>query len=466
MLFAGAGYQQQAGSVQYASALLQSNQSLLSPQDPYGNVRIPRLEQSNGTADSDGWITVSEFSSPVQYASLVGVPVTADLPDGQANYSIEASYLNFTCDQGQILDDNSWTAWRSILGLIWANETYANKTPMDTSEDDVRSFFLDTYLRFDDDERLGELEGLSYNTSWTPDSLLNATRSIVWGSYVPAGLMYTNCSVTYVHVEASVNCSSPRACAVSRIRPSQQDVRSIQATAFDIGTISSNFFDLFPLATGHNSQSGQSSPTEVFMSTLSSPFTSAAQRMAEQEFVDLLTLSATDFSARLSLVMSTYWQVSFGAVTYNGGIPPGAAVANTDWSDQSKVEGANDNSFIALSTTAQTTTTQRIWVCNFLWLALLLTSSIVVLLLGVVGMILKLRLKAPDMLGFVNSLTYDNQYVPLDAGCTVDGMDRTRFLYDLKVRVGDVCGTERVGHVAFAAAKSDVVGLSRSRLYV
>jgi len=246
----------------YASTLLESNQSLLEPRDTYGNVRIPRLEHLSGYADDQGWIDVSDISSPVQYASLVGVPVKADLRAGNANYSIEASYLNLTCNTAQNFSYWHTQQWKENTGLVWQPRVTANITPLgDEEESKFTSFFLDTFLRFNDDARLGEEYDVPYNASWASDPLLDATRSILWGSYVPNGMMTTNCSVNYVHVEAFVDCPTSNACAVSRIRPSQKDTRSIRLTPFDVDTTASMFFALLPYATGQSTPSGESSPT-------------------------------------------------------------------------------------------------------------------------------------------------------------------------------------------------------------
>lgn len=61
---------------------------------------------------------------------------------------------------------------------------------------------------------------------------------------------------------------------------------------------------------------------------------------------------------------------------------------------------------------------------------------------------------APDILGFVSSLTRDNRYfAPLPPGDSLlDGEQRARKLRNMKVQIQDVRPDSDVGHIAFARA--------------
>jgi hypothetical protein len=84
---------------------------------------------------------------------------------------------------------------------------------------------------------------------------------------------------------------------------------------------------------------------------------------------------------------------------------------------------------------------------------------------GGVALLLKHRTLGPEMFGFVTSMTYENPWMKISqGGTTLDAMERARLLQDIEVHVGDVCGDEDIGHIAFAAGVP-LRNLEKGRLY-
>jgi len=406
-------------------------------------------------------------TSPVQYASLVGIPVSGVFTAGSSNYTIESSYLSLACQPSINITNNRDLDWEKYLGFVWKNRTLTNQTsPFSGSGNYGTTFFLDTYLPFTD-ARYNLLVGQSSNATDQSDPLLNKTRQILFGSYLNSGMMLTNCTIDYVHTESLVSCPTADSCSVIRVRPSQSDTRPRWISPFDDNSIAYNFALNFPQAAGQNGQSGQSTPTEVFMSFLSSPYTGAASAASTQGFVNLFGLGSSELSARLSLVLSTYWQVSTGPTTYTAGLPANAnpVDVNDDNPVTEQASFVTNSEFVTLGGTSHNTTTRPIWVCSFVWASLLFASSSILLVVGLAGLVLKLRTRGPDMLGFVSSLTHDNVHVPLGGGGAVLGMERSRLLKNMRLKIGDVKAREEVGHIALAADGVHVGGLQRNRLY-
>ena len=207
-------------------------------------------------------------------------------------------------------------------------------------------------------------------------------------------------------------------------------------------------------------------------------------------FTDLSRLSPELFSKRLSLVLNTYYQLSTQPTGYFGGLSGNLSaygpdtLPNTDLNaylpsnlsatDHSFMDWyydfeANiqdiDSPFIGATTTAITSYKKEIFVCNYAWLALLMTSSTAILLTGSIALVLKRRTLGPEMFGFVSSMTYENPYIKIPTGGSMlDAMERARLLKDVPVCVGDVDGDEQIGHIAFAAG-IPVRKLERGRLY-
>jgi hypothetical protein len=87
-------------------------------------------------------------------------------------------------------------------------------------------------------------------------------------------------------------------------------------------------------------------------------------------------------------------------------------------------------------------------------------------LAAVVGVVARFFLVAPEVLGFVSSVTRDNPYVRVPGGgSTLDGLERARLLRDVRVRIGDV--GEAGGEAGYIAVGSEerVGGLMKGGVY-
>ncbi|KAF2736798.1 hypothetical protein EJ04DRAFT_562072 [Polyplosphaeria fusca] len=109
--------------------------------------------------------------------------------------------------------------------------------------------------------------------------------------------------------------------------------------------------------------------------------------------------------------------------------------------------------------------------CQRGWLAALYIATAAMLLAGVFGLVLEFSRKAPGFALNISSLTRDNPYIVLPrGGSTLDSIDRSRLLQDVRVRLGDVKPGDPVGYIAIASCdeKGRVVrlsGLERSRTF-
>lgn len=93
------------------------------------------------------------------------------------------------------------------------------------------------------------------------------------------------------------------------------------------------------------------------------------------------------------------------------------------------------------------------------WVTLLIAVSIILLLCSALSLILRLLIVAPDVLGYVSSLTRDNPYIitkPSDnGGSLLDGTDLARRLRDVRIKIADVAPDADVGHVAVVEISKD-----------
>lgn len=499
----------------YTAALLAPIETKTGPRDPWGNVKIPNLEYiKNVTSDTEGWVAVPGVLEPELYSSLVGLPIVGLPTDHTSSFSIEATYLTVDCSRFNQTPypgiNNSTNRGRTdfakldklVPGQVWLNKSLNN--PFEPSERRKASFFMDTNMGSpwsSDDPMyatlLGRLDGFvgHYNKSRLSSKETENPRELIYTSLYATtvdsnqfGLNIARCTLAQNHVEAMINCNGTQ-CAPVKVRKSLTDKRPAALTPFEHGVIMQGFAEQFPIAVTFNVGS---SPTERFLANTSSfPFIQQAGQLTNDVIYTNLSLVRPEvFSQRLSSVLNTYYQLTtqptgyFGSLSGNLSLygpdtipatdvnvylPSNFSATNNsffDWWPKFDVAVQSSTSpFIGATTTARVTTTEEIFVCNVAWLSLLMVSSIVIFITGAIAWVLKQRTLGPEMFGFITSMTYENPWVKIPRGGTMlDAMERARLLQDIEVHVGDVCGKDDIGHIAFAAGVP-VRKLEKGRLY-
>ncbi|KIW08507.1 uncharacterized protein PV09_01401 [Verruconis gallopava] len=96
------------------------------------------------------------------------------------------------------------------------------------------------------------------------------------------------------------------------------------------------------------------------------------------------------------------------------------------------------------------------------WMALDFVSCVVLLAASSLAVAIGKRTLAPDVFGYVSSLTRDNPHINLpDGGSTLSGLDRARMLRKVKVQLADLSGEDGVGRVGLTVAGSGDTGVSK-----
>ena len=107
---------------------------------------------------------------------------------------------------------------------------------------------------------------------------------------------------------------------------------------------------------------------------------------------------------------------------------------------------------------------------NVAWVVADLMSNTLLLAAAILSFWLRKQTLAPDIFGYVSSLTRDNPNIPLpDGGTTLSGLDRARLLKDVRVRIVDMSSSDGVGRVTMVhadAAPVEVRDLEKGKNYV
>jgi hypothetical protein len=99
----------------------------------------------------------------------------------------------------------------------------------------------------------------------------------------------------------------------------------------------------------------------------------------------------------------------------------------------------------------------------------IITATGLLQICALTGIFLRAMTRAPDILGYVSSLTRDNPHIPLSAGAegsgtTLSGLDRARLLRDMRVQIADVEGDKDVERIALVGVGVDLDRVGPKRL--
>lgn len=302
------------------------------------------------------------------------------------------------------------------------------------------------------------------------------------------------CNVTEAHVEAEISCA-PKNCSVTRLRPYVTIAqRPATNTALD-GTDDS-------VITGFSETNRQpnavrytifATATERFIQdpdtvTRISNYDIELATVSDGLLANISSLSKETFQTRFGLAFNSYYTGTLAPSYIAGTPPPFDELPAFNSSDSTYLTQPSlaekrlyddtltgplamrlpsNHTFFARETSTKFVFQEEKYVCDKTWLWILVATTAVLVIAAHLGTYFKCMSVAPDILGNVSSLTRDNPYIPLPGGgCILEGVERTRLLAGLEVRVVDVRPSEEVGHIALSSLKDGVKPLVKGRLYM
>lgn len=426
-----------------------AKQVLSSPVDQWNNVKVPQLDAGSlaVNASSDSWMPVEKIANKT-WISLNGLMVQGFPTSGRSNFTIETSYIEVTCtniihlqynSNNSIIPKDTFKSAGFDLTLVNASQ------PFGPSVDHVLgSSFLDTSSVYTTSRALG-----------TPANLLYVSNAGIGQRYkIPSTLYTYNCTVTNRKAEAKIDYTDG-SCTATHIRPSKDDADSRLKLPF-LRVEYQNMLLFIPSSLG-SVFSNYASPVDHYLFGSDTPMTVGNAPLSPEA----LNISAIKFSKRLTTFINTVWQA--GLCPYGISLGSGA--------DFTALNTTRD--YVPSSTTTATlhqVKDKAQYTVNKSHAIVLLIITIIMLACAIGSLILTLITKAPDTLGYISTMTKDNvhAHVP-DGGNTLSGLERARYLTDVKVQLADVNPADDVGHIAFRtiddAAEAKVGRLSKSRLY-
>ncbi|KAL2821317.1 hypothetical protein BDW59DRAFT_174183 [Aspergillus cavernicola] len=433
----------------YTTLILSSEEAKASPSDVWGWPKIPSLLSLGSSIDDDNPWRPVPADAPVTYTSLVGHVLQGIPPDSYAEFPIESSYFDFDCHM--IATGLSASETFDAMG---GNSLYHNASNFfnDTIDDNspygaiYSNFFIDTGYNLTAPSRPQSQVNLFYGSKDRSD------EGDMTGN-LPVALF--NCTMSFIRLEAQVACENS-SCAVTRMRRSEKDKRSSFLSPFNDAldhryntwTTLHNIIRRFPHAVQLVDQY-QPSPTDSYIYGEPSLFNPHYYR-------DWSTASAENVSTRFSTVFNTFYQASMATFVIPVASMSDPVDLNTSSPSYISAEG---------TTFVRRITVYRI---SLPWLIVFIAATILLLLSALAGLFLKSIIIAPDILGYVSSLTRDNPHISLPAGgSTLSGEDRAKLLRDLPVQIADVDKHRDFGRIVLASRSGDTAyeKLHRRRRY-
>ena len=449
--------------------------------DLWGNVKVPSYKAFPGSSGAGGdWVQVLPLSDISSYTSLWYSYV----------WDRKRQYLDLDCNNitsGDIVWDVSiWPSMPYTDGPLSSDGPYVSSHNLSSTADyaiGYKGIDLTSFEPFHNQSTLP-----------SPDSL---PANITTGVY-PAGTLLLQhwpdretfidifCTPSQIYVESNIRCiksQSNSTCQVTAQRLSQLPNMPSEITYLSFREVVLAISEFLPNATIVLGPSPQL--VDQTINYIVNPDPSYIQTAAESgidlENSRLASLPLDTISTRLSQILNAFLYASLHNVTQyltgasfeslnnDIGMIFDKPVLNLTFKPALTEADLNTmiaNSFSAFTVIGNVTDLEEVYVCSPSWVSAFLLATLAMLGVAIVGAYIGSKTIVPDYLGYVSSLARESVHVALPPdGVNLDGIQRSRALKDLEVRLGDVCERDNeVGQLRFATV-GNANRMRKGRLY-
>lgn len=419
--------------------------------DSDGNALLPRLKQiispppdyhfntASFALDDEGWYdvsTASEVRDVTAYSAKAGAkPIVWDEVSAGFNYTgwgqllgdftFNTSYLDIDCSAAAIYAYEDFPKGTLPTQAVSLNMSRPRDPPvLDAAGHPLREFELwNRWLANTNNETdaYGDLLGVSFN-----------------------GSSLVRCNVTTVDVEAQINCKE-QGCTTQKVRyPGGKSLleSSSHSTPFDDDEFAAKFFNSTILISGPQTSLGALTDVGWVLYTSLEQTYDGTPDSIEYRFQSMVNW----WNIELGLLFNTYYILSQAeGVTGYAGVPKMDVIKATG-SDAGFVRSTLDGAVYSPH-----------YAIYWPWIVVDFVSCSILLIAALASAWLRYQTLAPDIFGYVSSLTRDNPNVDLpNTGTTLGGIERALMLKKIKVKIGDVSAPNEPGRVGLARVDSEI----------
>ena len=408
----------------FESAISSSFSLMALPQDQFGNIKIPYYEYLNASSNSGStWRQVPDDDS-VPWSSLTGLPILGIPSNGTSRFVLNTGYMLPDCKVSigdtplTYLDLQNWTYWSG--GNFAINVTR----------------FSNSNFTF---------------TSLSLPSASGSSRLV---------LTNANCTTKMSYVMVQVECLG-HTCRSLAVKPSTElpshnfsRCEGSTCTPLDgAGQKDAQHLSFFANLVNSTNQRPNCDTTICIPSIMEGYLANPQNKFPLLITQAPIAISDQLMSQRLGQILNTYWIDS---------IAPFAVSGNFTMPAISPIPYMyNPATYNVDSSIATIETYVMVITCDTPWFAALILISTVLLLIGITAGVLNMRRRGPNILDSFSALIRDSVYCLPDIpnGSSMEnGLDQSRRLRDVIVRLGDVKPDDDVGRVA--------VGVVNNKSYV
>ncbi|KAI5356627.1 hypothetical protein Slin15195_G051400 [Septoria linicola] len=272
----------------------------------------------------------------------------------------------------------------------------------------------------------------TFNTIFNMTS--NTTLATIQASREIHGLTVTSmCNLTSTDIELEIECRS-QGCATTRARPTPNQKLSIDF--FYNSTVGQTFLDNMIAAIDAPAYDG-----EDFLSSANKMQTASGsidQALGAGDAATLVLQASRGLTQIINSYLSASQQALINSIDYDTMI--------------AGVLGSNNATFTPVIMHGAPYAPQ--YIISLPWLIIDYVSCIVLLVCSIAAVVLRRRTLAPDVFGYVSSLTRDNPNIQLtDGGSVLPGMERARKLKNVRVQFAITKQEGGVGIVGLTVAE-------------
>lgn len=380
--------------------------------DLWGNVRVPLLSSLLDSDTSTEWVNVT--GKNIAYSSQIGLPVFGLLSNGSTSTTLSSSYIELNCQRPKNITFKA------------ANVSYANAP-------EIR------YIR-----QSGGKPVISWKSFGFDNGFISMSK---WVSA-------SECSITAEDVEMEVDCHRSITSSTKQGNCLVQNIRRDASRKAQIPDVflSNSSFNGFGQSIFNAIPPGHPEMATFLDTWMNDPYVTFSLFAN----VTLTDLDAKTFSQRLTQMFNSFYIARLGyqfiardslnglQSTKHNNVTTVHSSAGSAIFEASEGKGVNTDPQLTLHANAG-------WIFAFvLTTIVMIAAAFTTFLIGSATII-------PDFLGFVSSLTRENPHVPVDdiAG-VMGGVQRSRLLESIALRLGDVTPGDDLGTLAVGRVSSTV----------
>lgn len=342
------------------------------------------------------------------------------------DYQFRTSYISVQCDTAQPLSADEWPLGVAETTSISFNLSSANT--FDPSPPYAVDF--DIWVKWD-----------QHNIFYSRSEHFNDTLLI---NGLDHGCIRVGCTITRPEVEIKALCPTG-GCYANKIRY----LPTFSRNPFSSVSWSSRFFDHILRSTGPAYSTYNDQTKLQFDLGIYSLPDKVYKSQNKSEHVNIND-TLVGYSEGLVRKFNTYFNIA------------------SFWSFENQIERTTDISRFD-NFTLDGAYYDPEYIIVWSWIAVDYISIAILFVASIISFWLRKRTLAPDIFGYVSSLTRDNLYVPVTiGGSSLSGLDRARAMQKVKIRIADVGHGDGIGKVSVIYADRDVNGepLSKNRKYL